>query len=133
MMSKTQTCWAIVQKGRINTDWMGSNRAKLIQRFNEGWPEPNAWEAARKEYGVEIRRIILTIASPKPQWLLSDDTPLVDAGLTTRSYSVLCYHAVTVGDVRKLNDAELLRLPNFGRKSLNEVKRLIFALEAGKP
>lgn len=52
---------------------------------------------------------------------LPDATPLGELDLSAR-----CRNAVfgmrTVGDVRRESDAEFLRMPNFGRRSLYELR-----------
>jgi DNA-directed RNA polymerase alpha subunit len=52
--------------------------------------------------------------------------------MTTRTTNALVYSSdpkiITVRDLTLLSDAELLRLPNFGRKSLNEVKEVLAEL-----
>lgn len=54
------------------------------------------------------------------------DTPLDQLDLSTRSIN--CFKnegLITIGDVIKLSEAELLRFPNFGRKGLIEVNEIL--------
>jgi DNA-directed RNA polymerase alpha subunit len=54
---------------------------------------------------------------------LPDETLLDDLDLSIRTSSVLKYLGCkTAGDVRAKHDGELLRVPNFGRKSLKEIR-----------
>lgn len=74
---------------------------------------------------------------------LPDDLPIGQAGLLTFAVTALTGGYKTVGDVRRASDAELLRLYNFGKTSLLEVRRLIrtsvsferrgYCGKAGKP
>ena len=67
--------------------------------------------------------------------MLSDETPLADVWkhqLIPGSVRVMncllelpIWGATTVGDVRKMSDEEILRTPNFGNKSLLELRTLI--------
>jgi DNA-directed RNA polymerase subunit alpha len=54
--------------------------------------------------------------------------------LSVRSINCLSYNNIDyVGDLVKCSEAQLLRTPNFGRKSLNEVKEVLknLGLELG--
>ena len=54
-----------------------------------------------------------------------DDTPIDRFYLSARTENVLKKEGlVTVGDVRNKPDREFLRIPNFGRKSLKEVREV---------
>ena len=90
----------------------------------------------RRELLAEIARIadILTDVEARLDAILvksglsgpaSWDTPLDSIDMSTRSRG--CLGAVgckTAGDARMKSDAELLRIPNFGAKSLREVRAL---------
>lgn len=54
------------------------------------------------------------------------DRPIDQLDLSPRTVQGLTYQNLrTVGDLLKKSEAELLRTPNFGRKSLNEVKTVL--------
>lgn len=56
--------------------------------------------------------------------MLRENTALESISMTTRARYVLYrIGCKTVGDVCRLTDAELLRSGNFGKKSLQEVRR----------
>jgi DNA-directed RNA polymerase subunit alpha len=73
---------------------------------------------------VEIK-----LVPPQPSWR---DRDLDDLELSNRPYNVLKMSKyVTAGAIADATDAELLRLANFGRRSLNEV-RVVIATAAKK-
>lgn len=55
----------------------------------------------------------------------------LEAGISVLSLSIRSTHCLsnsnknTIGDVVKMTEIELLRLPNFGRRSLDEVKEAL--------
>jgi len=54
------------------------------------------------------------------------DTPLRQLELSVRAFNCLKNEGFnTIGDVLKCDEPELLRIPNFGRKSLNEFNELV--------
>ena len=59
----------------------------------------------------------------KPEPYLYDDPELVDSfDLSTRTYNALKKHGIrTVDELKSHHARELLRIPEFGRKALNEV------------
>jgi DNA-directed RNA polymerase alpha subunit len=58
-----------------------------------------------------------------------DDLPIDTIGLPTAALNALRWDYKTVGEVRKLTDFELLRIPNFGRVSLHAWKQALRRLE----
>ena len=64
---------------------------------------------------------------PNDDW---KNVRLSDIDLSVRTSNCL-YHMglTTLGELASLSEAELLRQPNFGRKSLNEVKALLLSTE----
>ena len=70
-------------------------------------------------------------AHPNEDW---KNVRLSDIDLSVRTSNCL-YHMglATLGELASLSDAELLRQPNFGRKSLNEVKALLSSTEGLAP
>jgi hypothetical protein len=58
---------------------------------------------------------------------LNGSIPIKDLKLNSWGLNALLAeeNLVVVDDVRRLTDAELLRLPSFGRKSLRELRELI--------
>ncbi len=79
----------------------------------------------------------------KPLYLRSTDTIILpgqegdsrhnlsidDLPLSVRSFSCLVFNNVrTVGDLVKKKRSELLRTPNFGRKSLHEIEEILDGL-----
>ena len=63
-----------------------------------------------------------------------DDALVCALELSTRACNQLCaWDIVTVRRLRRIPDRELLRIPNFGKKSLREVRELVpFRLEPGE-
>jgi DNA-directed RNA polymerase alpha subunit len=58
-----------------------------------------------------------------------DDVPVTILSLTARSANTLKNeHIVTIGDLVKTSPHELLRTPNFGRKSLKEIEEALAAV-----
>lgn len=57
--------------------------------------------------------------------MTTDDTPVDRLGLSTRTRNALMNEEVlTLGAIRSLTDAELLRLPGLGRKGLYECREV---------
>lgn len=55
-----------------------------------------------------------------------EDTPLDNLEMSVRSaYCFKNWGLRTVGDVTALTEAEIMRIPNFGRRSLAEIKRVL--------
>lgn len=60
-----------------------------------------------------------------PEAPVPDSLPLSELVMSVRSYNCLHYEGyVTVRDVRAVPDHVLLRMPNFGKTSLKEVRDL---------
>ena len=76
-------------------------------------------EALKRKAAIRARKA----AVPHP---LTDDVLVEDLAL--RHHTLYCLQndsIKTVGAVRGMTDAELLRIPNFGRKSLHELRGVI--------
>ena len=55
--------------------------------------------------------------------------PIDDLPLSVRSFSCLVFNNVrTVGDLVKKKRSDLIRTPNFGRKSLHEIEEILDGL-----
>lgn len=68
-------------------------------------------------------------ADLKPEEIRWRSTPVDELALSIRAIN--CLHNggyQTVGDVADASDGELLREPNFGRRSLNDVREVIARL-----
>lgn len=102
---------------------------------NEGKLE----KSLRKKIGIHRFRALggdatqdpITIARCAPPWLL--ERSVSSLGLTVRVSNVFVWSKInTVDDLTKLTQFDLLRMPNFGRKSLGDLKdSLISALDEG--
>tara|TARA_R100001163_G_scaffold37026_1_gene28308 strand:- start:2269 stop:2721 length:453 start_codon:yes stop_codon:yes gene_type:complete len=58
------------------------------------------------------------------------DRPIDDLELSVRVMSSLKYAEIkTVRDITKKTELEILRLPNIGRKSLNEIREVLSAMD----
>lgn len=58
--------------------------------------------------------------------MTSDNTPIDRLPFSNRVVSCLRRMSIkTVGDLRQISDRELLRIPNFGPHSLNEIKEVL--------
>lgn len=67
----------------------------------------------------------------EPVRRLNDGALLSEVPLSTRVQTALGYMGLkTIGELRRVPDAELLRTPNLGRKSLKEIREMIPAAEA---
>jgi len=63
-----------------------------------------------------------------------DALPIHYLSISTYALHILNHHGVsTIGDARGKLDRELLNLPNFGRKSLNDLRDAIKAFDATHP
>ena len=82
-------------------------------------------EAARDTMRA-IEAEVGTNAYHTPVAELFDDTPVKDLELSTRTAHCLHNEGLkTVGEVMAKRDGELLRIPNFGQKSLRELKQVL--------
>ena len=57
---------------------------------------------------------------------LDRDTPIWKTSLPARVINYVCWHykpEITIGELAEMSDEELLRLRNFGKKSLREVHK----------
>ena len=75
---------------------------------------------------------VITEAKPSRFWLsakeLFDDTPVSELGVSVRILNCLKNEGLeTVGDVVSTSDMAFLRTPNFGKKSLEELRTAIRA------
>jgi len=58
----------------------------------------------------------------------ANETPIEMDALSPRSANCLMYMGITTYEkLARLSESELLRIPNFGRRSLNEVKETLLA------
>ena len=56
--------------------------------------------------------------------------PISELSLSGRTFSTLVRMGIkTIGDVVQKSEVEFLRTPNFGRKSLNEIKEVLQQME----
>ena len=78
----------------------------------------------------EIDETILFLEEERRGPLPTDDVPIRDMWLSARTTNCLINMGVdTVGDVRRRSARELLREPNFGPRSLGEVRARIGRLK----
>lgn len=63
-----------------------------------------------------------------------EDAKISDVEFSVRTTNALqaWRFGVTLGEIDKMPDLDLLRLPNFGRKSLREVREVIANLREGR-
>lgn len=70
----------------------------------------------------ELMSVIKRIANTPPQDM-RDEWKIADCGLTDRTVSILRDEGIlTLGQLKVFNDHDLLKIPNFGRKCLEEVR-----------
>lgn len=62
------------------------------------------------------------------------DATVADVEFSVRTTNALqaWRYGITLGEIDKMPDLDLLRLPNFGRKSLREVREVISGLREGR-
>lgn len=94
--------------------------ARMVNRHNE---------KKLSEFRVQFAELMEAIENVKNTWLTLCDDPAVDPipisglGLSVRTMNVLKYEEITdLRQLRKLRIYDLIRLPNFGRKSLRELQ-----------
>jgi DNA-directed RNA polymerase alpha subunit len=68
-------------------------------------------------------------AKESPSWRL---TPLSEMYLSVRSENCLKLDYETAGDIDDAADRELLRIPNFGKRSLAEVREAIEEIKTAR-
>ena len=82
-------------------------------------------EAARDTMRA-LEDVLGTNAYHTPVEQLFDDTTVKDLELSARAENCLHNEGLkTIGEVSAKSDGDLLRIPNFGRKSLRELKEAI--------
>ena len=87
------------------------------------WPSSSA-RATRKARTIVDREGRDDETEPAPVGASGwDDTPIEELELGVRSYNCLKREGVeTIGDLIRKSDQELMCIPNFGRKSIEEVR-----------
>ena len=86
----------------------------------KGLPLGEAWDEEREKRLSEGKELVLDHPEQGTEWM-----PL-DAWMATRIRNVFREAGIaTIGDVLAMSDADLLRLPNFGRVSLRAVRRCL--------
>jgi DNA-directed RNA polymerase alpha subunit len=84
-------------------------------------------EAAQKAFHENRERLIREVAegpmiAPTPE--LPDDTPIERVLFSTRIQNALrAADLKTVGEVREISDETLIRLPDFGKGSLSDLRK----------
>jgi len=72
--------------------------------------------------------------SVKQDQSTDDAVSIYDLNISMYSMNILTHHGVsTLGHARRMLDRELLNLPYFGRKSLNQLREAIESFDAANP
>jgi hypothetical protein len=111
----------------------------VIKTEEEMLRVPNYGRKSLNEIKEELARMNLQIGMEVPGWPPADHVPnrLPDAifkrvdelELSVRSWNCLRNDGIVyVGELVQKSEAEMLRTPNFGRKSLNEIKEMLAQL-----
>jgi len=100
---------------------------KLLEQDLQYWKRPP--EPTKEE--IETKELIAEVIARNPSFTEEKATkmfarPIDDLELTTRSANCLEAEEIyTVGDLIKWNERNLLKIPNFGKKSLKEIKEAL--------
>lgn len=82
---------------------------------------------------LELALVTVNLAPEHPIEKTWRDTPLDEMCLSVRSYNCLKNEGCkTAGDVADKTDRELMIVPNFGRKSLREVREVLDNMREGR-
>jgi DNA-directed RNA polymerase alpha subunit len=95
------------------------------------------------EFGVcyeTVRQIVTKAASEAKRRAVyetwsgpTDDIPIRNLPLSSRARNALAFEGCnTVGDALRRTDAELMRVPNLGHKTLAEIRALLGAQDRGE-
>jgi hypothetical protein len=95
------------------------------------------FKAIGQSYGISIartRQIVMTMKwrlkkEAEFAGTLTDNSPIEAIAMPVRARNALLNSDIrTIGDLQKTSELELLRMPNFGRASLNDLKTSLAAL-----
>jgi hypothetical protein len=113
---------------------------EIVRRYGDG--DQISMRKLGREYGISserVRGILLNAerrANEQERQRLAfqaaesfKDVPIEALHLPTRVRNCLRFDYTTVGDVMKLSDAELLRMPNFGRTSIAALNKCLETLQ----
>ena len=103
---------------------------------NEEWPHPGLFSQST---GLAIRQhlaetdtgaeVILSLTDGGPTLRLASRVAIADLDLSVRSYNSLTAASIdTLDKLLSWKPAQLMELPNFGRKSLNEITDIVHQL-----
>lgn len=108
-----------------NNNFSITNSADRLERSSVGKAFSAGWEAA-----IESARIRISMSLDEVKEVKNvDATKIGDIPFTVRAYNCLRAEGIeTIDDLLKYSERDLCKVPNMGRKSINDIKEVLASM-----
>ena len=108
-----------------NNNFSITNSADRLERSSVGKAFSAGWEAA-----IESARIRISMSLDEVKEVKNvDATKIGNIPFTVRAYNCLRAEGIeTIGDLLKYSERDLCKVPNMGRKSINDIKEVLASM-----
>jgi len=108
-----------------NNNFSITNSADRLERSSVGKAFSAGWEAA-----IESARIRISMSLDEVKEVKNVDATKIDnIPFTVRAYNCLMAEGIeTIGDLLKYSERDLCKVPNMGRKSINDIKEVLASM-----
>jgi hypothetical protein len=130
----------LLRKGQLKTITLGARRLIVVDSYRQlieaelaGPPKDARRNGAVPALGTRVKATVLPLDPPVKATVLPLnplDVRVDTLNLSTRAHNALhCDGLAVVGDLVERTPAELLQIPNFGRRCLGEVEAALAKLQ----